>query len=776
MVCNGRRVENNGTCLTFIQETRGNCARRKVRHLRRGRGRKASRRGWGTRPGGCREENAAAEVRVRRSPPPRGPSDRAGVCCVLATRRALLSARGSSSPPARRPAPARVRPAPARTALAPVEPRRTASGALRSPPSESRIQGLERRETNEVSTIWGNVSEFVERQLTLHKGVQIPGLGTFTFTRQKLEVGNNKFILIQRPVFIMTEKLVQIHALKQNKVYSPGDIPVIPLNFVMISLDSPFSRDTVEGCVKETLLFLSRSIAVKKNVAFTFKGIGILLIRDSKVKMKFYKDFLCTVDASGTLMKALANRPGTVDSVLSSREAIGKRPGSILAFPRIEHKDMDNKAPMETIAEEGEGNRPRKYKSKGHSEKEEGVRDISSPKRLQDRQASPPKVTNVSLLDKVEQSGNGGKNAISERLSPPGCPNSDNEAKPAASLALVCRDHSKAGQEMCYVCLQRAQRNFPLYYSEERRKRETKDEQLLQQYQMLKDQEAFVKHQMNILAAREQNQKNAAYNLGVAEAIRNHKHEKPEFYKSFLFYKRPLSPEINALRQEEYSQSLLKQMENRREKEITQRQNRELMDRLEQVQLTEELAAQRAKYLKDKMEETQCYKRALDAQIKNKPFQLPVFEPDSCEPIFINNEDELKVERRKREQNYMKHQLETAASGKRKAILQQLMEQKRDLQMLQRTRTEHLADRSAELARMRSMNQSLQEDWERSAAMKRRRDLEEKAFERASDKLFLLDQCEKYPRCRQCQKRISNVGESNLWPSNKFLHGSRLLV
>lgn len=60
------------------------------------------------------------------------------------------------------------------------------------------------------------------------------------------------------------------------------------------------------------------------------------------------------------------------------------------------------------------------------------------------------------------------------------------------------------------------------------------------------------------------------------------------FQKSFLFDKRPLSPEINAFKQEEYSQTLLKQMESKREKEIKQRQNRELMDRLEQVQLTEE--------------------------------------------------------------------------------------------------------------------------------------------------------------------------------------------
>eukprot|EP00074_Homo_sapiens_P095444 XP_016873594.1 coiled-coil domain-containing protein 81 isoform X2 [Homo sapiens] len=542
----------------------------------------------------------------------------------------------------------------------------------------------------------------------------------------------------------------------------------------MISLEGPFNRDVVEGCVKETLLFLSRSISMKQNVEFTFKGIGVLMIRDSKVKMRFYKDFLCTMDGSGALAKALANRPGTVDSVLSSREALRKWPSSVLAFPRIELKEMENKLPMETLVEECGENRERKCKLKDQSDKEEGTRDISSPKRLRDRQALfPAKVTNVSLLEKFERSESGGKIMTPESLSYPSCLKHDSEMKPQTSPA--CQDHNKAGQEMCYVCLQRAQRNSLLYYSEERR-REIEDERLIQQYQMLKDQEALFRHQMKSLATREQNQKNAAYNLGVAEAIRNHKNEKPEFYKSFLFDKRPLSPALNALKQEEYSRSLLKQMDNRQENEIKQRQYRELMDRLEQVQLTEELAAQRAKFLKDKMEETQCYKRALDAQIKNKPSRLPPFEPDSSEPIFGKNEGELMVEKQKREQNYMKHQLEAAANHKRKAILHQLVDQRRDLQMLQRTQREHLADRTAELERVNRVNQCLQEDWERSAAMKKQRDLEDKAFERASDKLFLLDQCEKYRRCKQCQRRTSNVGESNLWPLNKFLPGSRLLV
>ena len=90
--------------------------------------------------------------------------------------------------------------------------------------------------------------------------------------------------------------------------FSPlGDIPIVPLNFAMISLEGSFNRDTVEGCVKETLLYLSRSISIKKNVEFIFKGIGVLMIRDGRVKMRFLKDFLFKMDGSGALAKALAN-------------------------------------------------------------------------------------------------------------------------------------------------------------------------------------------------------------------------------------------------------------------------------------------------------------------------------------------------------------------------------------------------------------------------------------------------------------------------------------
>ncbi|EMP35025.1 Coiled-coil domain-containing protein 81, partial [Chelonia mydas] len=616
----------------------------------------------------------------------------------------------------------------------------------------------------EVFSIWANVSEFVERQLSMNKGVQIPGLGTFSFLRQKLDVGNNKFILIQRPVFLLSEKLAQIHGLKLAKIHTPGDIPIIQLNFIMLSLEGPFNREIVEGCVKETLLFFSRSIAIKQNVEFAFKGIGVLVIRDNKVKMKFYKDFLQAMDGSGNLVKALSNRPGTGDSVISGREtAMSQSRGcSVVMFPRIELKETDNKAAMETIIEE----REKSNKEKEPIEKERTHSNSSSKKenlpikRLLSRQSIvPAKVSGFNLTDELEKN-------IKQKNAP--------ERTPSP----LCQDHGRAGQEMCYLCMQRAQRNIPAYFSEERRRKEQDDDRILVQYQTMKDQEALHRQQMKFLANREQNQKNAAFNLGVAEAMRNHKNEKStEFHKSFVFVKRPPSPPPYA-KQEEYSQDLLKQMEDKKEKEAKLKQDKELMDRLEQVQLAEELAAQRAKYLKGKMEEMQCYKRALDTQIKLKPIQLPVCEPDSADLIFGKSDmtNEKLAEKRHRAQEFYKHQLHSAAQQKRTAILNQLVEQRREADMLQRAKREWIADRGAQFEKIFQMNLAMQDDWQKSAGMKRLREVDEKLFERAGDKLMLLDQCERYRRCFQCKRRTTNCGESNVWSESRYVPGSRLMV
>ena len=50
----------------------------------------------------------------------------------------------------------------------------------------------------------------------------IQGFGTFTFSQRRIELGGNKHILIQRPVLVMTERLLQTHSLQYSKQHATG--------------------------------------------------------------------------------------------------------------------------------------------------------------------------------------------------------------------------------------------------------------------------------------------------------------------------------------------------------------------------------------------------------------------------------------------------------------------------------------------------------------------------------------------------------------------------
>lgn len=48
-------------------------------------------------------------------------------------------------------------------------------------------------------------------------------------------------------------------------------------------------------------------MASQQNLEVLFRGVGVLMIKDGKLKMKFFKDFLNSMDGSGNLVKVLEN-------------------------------------------------------------------------------------------------------------------------------------------------------------------------------------------------------------------------------------------------------------------------------------------------------------------------------------------------------------------------------------------------------------------------------------------------------------------------------------
>lgn len=749
---------------------------------------------------------------------------------------------------------------------------------------------------DDVASVWENVSNFIEKHMSQQKGVSIPMLGTFTFTQKKLDIGNNKFIMMQRPIFMLSEKFAQTHGLQSVKYHVPGNIPVIQLNYAALSFESPFDRDTVENCVREILGAVSRGVSGKKNVELTFTGIGRLTVRDSRVKMRFYKEFINQMDGTGKLLDSMQNRPGTVDSVMSDR--VPSRPASstTVILPKISSTNLGPGGPgaLAPVVEQDEGVPPPElhynphaaavdimemsnqvpmemepfqmvppqtedvptypsqdlYKQEGMEGPEfgdiatdEAIRHIENngqpiteenlqpieapiageleghaandvtdtrrppvaPSRSGSRLAMPmAQATGVSLLDDLMPSNLTPKSApspgllhksspaplreyteglpqrksVSPKLTPlqrsHSCDALDKPMKAPTPPQSAC-GHPNAGQELCYLCHQRARRNIPVSFTEERRRREAEEDKLLQQFQYMKDAEETLKDQEGMLAKRHDLQKMAAFNLGVAEAVTYKKKARDlDFHKSYIFQKRPLTPP-RILKQREYATDLAGQVTVKDTVKQKRKADEEFLERLEQVQLAEDLAAQREQFIRDKQEQQDMYKNALEAQLKFKPLQVPPREPDG--EVFGKHDmnNEKMADRRRRAYELFREQQDLVAQKKREAILRRLMEQREEEDVLERTKKELMDDRSKRFQRRAFVRKRLEEDWAESSKQKHDREMEERLHQLAPGAL-LHEQCDKYHRCQQCKRKMNNCGESNIWRESRYIPGSRLMV
>ena len=204
---------------------------------------------------------------------------------------------------------------------------------------------------DEVHTLWNSVSQFVAKNLLQNKAVNLPGLGLFSLQCRTLDLGNNGKLSATRPIFVLSDKFATTYGVIYSKVHASGDIPVVPLNYAVISVETGFSRDTVETCFKELLGGFSRNISSQKNGELTFRDLGRLVVKESKAKMKFCKEFLKTMGGPGLFHPLTGGRPTTSGSFLSrsSVMSVNKRP----LLPRIPACGEEDRPPS-VISNSGE--------------------------------------------------------------------------------------------------------------------------------------------------------------------------------------------------------------------------------------------------------------------------------------------------------------------------------------------------------------------------------------------------------------------------------------
>jgi hypothetical protein len=150
--------------------------------------------------------------------------------------------------------------------------------------------------------------------------------------------------------------------------------------------------------------------------------------------------------------------------------------------------------------------------------------------------------------------------------------------------------HENAGQELCYLCHQRQRRNVPVYLREEQELKEKEESQLLAQYQHLKDMEYHLKDQEKRNNLRADRMKIDAFNLGVSEAIKAKRSERPktsDISRSFIFRKRCKTPP-KYIRQLDLAASLDQQIEEKANELNHFKQENDYIEKMEQMQLAEE--------------------------------------------------------------------------------------------------------------------------------------------------------------------------------------------
>ncbi|XP_029987036.1 coiled-coil domain-containing protein 81 isoform X2 [Sphaeramia orbicularis] len=483
---------------------------------------------------------------------------------------------------------------------------------------------LSQLSTNDMESIWAEVSAYTEHQMMAQKGVHLAGLGTFTFSQQTLDMGN-KSTMVQRPIFLVAGKLVQSLGLKQARpLAAVTHLPVVQLNYTAVSTETPFSREVVEGCIRETLQLLVKALVSEQHVFLSFPGIGVLSFKNNKVRMKFSRGFINAMDGTGRLLLTFKNRPGSSASLVSGGLSRLQRPQTVnpitlpaVYSPQPEHKDRDGKCLSPAPDQRNTGGE--KEVSRQHQE----LKSHQTLQPVKTNAVNPSEEWNpeppVKPTDKCR----------------PNTPVSQSVAAPKVEDPLVnmsCSGHTRAGQELCYLCMQRAKRNVPVYVREERQVDEKTQEKLLLLKEQEKDRQHMEREQAKLNEQREHAKQVAVFNLHMSQ--KKEQTHCPLYPTSFIFPSRPLTP-ARKIKQCHYMNELQSQIESRRQHEAQDQQNRLLNEHLDQVQLAQEIALQKAQQLQQKYKRTEHYKRALDTQVGDKKCkELPVCQPDI--PLFSN--------------------------------------------------------------------------------------------------------------------------------------------
>jgi len=646
--------------------------------------------------------------------------------------------------------------------------------------------------------IWIQACLFIDKHLENNKAVQIQQLGTFTFSSKRLDIGNNKIIIVQRPVFLLSERLAQTHGLTYTKHHVSGEIPVVTMNFTAIAILMNEERDLVEGCIREILQALSRVIAYREPVQFMFYNIGYLLVRDFRARAKFTPSFIKKMDGTGhltNLIESKKNKSGakrsagkgqkrqkSADSFKSETDKQKQICDNRVDLPVIEndHVHATSSVPLAGLVSTD----PRDLLPK-QSSQEPATTSKKCPLEFKERPVLTDEKTNFTESNRVNS---GRSEAINSGTSGTGSRRSNMQT---SSLPLLDED------DICYAAFQRKM------LLEEKRRREAQADAVLQRYQDHKDKIALEDERLELDLARARAKDVADANLLTAlksseSELAKLRRDSKYSARAYIFKDRPLTP-ARFQKQQQYSNALAEQVDIKHQKKIAHLNNKDKNEREEQINLSNEIQEINHTYHADVRANQKAYRRALTSQIKVKELiqkesskQEELVEPSiPTGTYFGRHHDDTPhwkaqkgkgtlAEERARAKAIFKAQVAMVNEKKRKAIKDYLSRQESECQVLRRTKTELHQEQKFNYENFVSRRKSLEANWINHAMEKRAKEKEHTKFTKTE---LLLNEkeaalYEKYPMLFKAKPTGYHSGrfKSNIWRESRYIPGSRLMV
>lgn len=154
---------------------------------------------------------------------------------------------------------------------------------------------LNRIKEDVYAQVWEFLFPYVRRQLSLGKGVILPGLGRFAIHHKRDQ--SNKAHRI--PTFVVSDGWISGTGLRVlNRPYVKNDIPMSEINCFAVAQQAQLPKDVVSTVVRQFIQRIGEVISTGKKVSLDFQGMGTLLADHAVVEYRVNNSYAEEFDAA----------------------------------------------------------------------------------------------------------------------------------------------------------------------------------------------------------------------------------------------------------------------------------------------------------------------------------------------------------------------------------------------------------------------------------------------------------------------------------------------